>query len=92
MLNTQSINGIRFTPKEIDVIVCITSGCRRKKIAGILDVSARTIEGHIANIFHKTSLHSQEDIKDFVEKSSFFAQVRNHYLDLITGYPNWVLK
>jgi DNA-binding CsgD family transcriptional regulator len=78
------IKGINFTPKEIDVLACITKGCRSKKIAIILDVSTRTIEGHIANIFQKTSLHSQEHVRDFIEKSSALSEIKNHYGYLLT--------
>ena len=77
------INNIIFTAREIDVIACIVSIRRVKKIASILSISHRTVEGHIQNILLKTSLNSQESIKDFVEESSELILIKRHYCDLL---------
>lgn len=47
-MNLQQINQINdviFTPREIDVIACIINVRGVKKIADILGISHRTVEG-----------------------------------------------
>lgn len=64
-----SVNGVKITPREIEVISCIINVRGAKKIATILSISLRTVERHIHNIMLKSRCNSQEGIKDFVEKS-----------------------
>ena len=54
------IAGIKFTTKEIDVISCIVNARGIKKIAGLLILSPRTVEGHIQNIMLKLRCNSQK--------------------------------
>lgn len=77
------INDVIFTPREIDVIACIINVRRVKKIADILGISPRTVEGYIKTILRKISSNSQEGIKDFVEKSSQLVLIKQHYIDLL---------
>ncbi|WP_106874782.1 tetratricopeptide repeat protein [Candidatus Phycorickettsia trachydisci] len=77
------INGIIFTPREVDIISCITNVRGMKKIADILGISPRTVEGYVKNILTKISSNSQESIKDFVERSSGLLLIRQHYIDLL---------
>jgi len=76
------INNILFTPREIEVIACILHVRGAKKIANILDISQRTVEGHIKNILTKIGRASQEYIKDFVEYSPELAAVKKYYINL----------
>ncbi|KAB2834600.1 MAG: helix-turn-helix transcriptional regulator, partial [Caedimonadaceae bacterium] len=46
----ETINGIRFTPREIDAIAFIVSGRSTKKIASFLSISPKTVDNHIHNI------------------------------------------
>tara|TARA_B110000503_G_scaffold23960_1_gene37646 strand:- start:1852 stop:5037 length:3186 start_codon:yes stop_codon:yes gene_type:complete len=90
---TLKINNILFTSREIDIIACIAHVRGVKKIANILDISPRTIEGHIKNILVKINHHSQESIKDFVEYSSELLSIKNHYINLqIKQIFFWQLK
>ena len=61
------IKGITFTAREADIIACVLHLKGAKKIAQILNISPRTIEGHVRSILHKMEINSQEDIKDKVE-------------------------
>ena len=83
LLNIEFINGIYFTPREMEIISCILNVRGVKKIASILSISPRTVEGHIQNILLKISSNSQEHIKDFVERSEQISQLKNYYLDLL---------
>lgn len=88
--NLSTVDNIRFTKREIDVISCIVNAKRTsKKTASFLSIESRTIEVHIRNILSKLkealeqgdisklTSHSQEGIIDFIEASnkiSFFKQ------------------
>lgn len=77
------ISGITFTTREIDVISCILNARNTKKIATILLISPRTVETHIQNILLKIKGNSQEAIIDFIEKSTEFKFIKEHYLNLL---------
>ena len=87
------INGVYFTQREIEVISCILNVRGVKKIAAVLAISPRTVEGHIQNILLKLSCNSQESVKDFVERSEQILQINQYYLDLlITSFLKQQLK
>ncbi|MBY0293268.1 MAG: helix-turn-helix transcriptional regulator [Alphaproteobacteria bacterium] len=65
-----TINGITFTPREIDVIACLLSARGTSKIASFLSIAPRTIATHIRNIMLKLERNSRENILDFIEKTS----------------------
>ena len=81
-MQIQEINKIIFTPREIDVLACVVHDRGVKKIANILGISPRTIEGHIKNILLKIEANSQEGIKDFIEYSPKVVDIKKHYIDL----------
>ena len=78
-----TINNIRFTQREIDIITCLLSGKSGKVIASYLDISPKTVEAHTRNIMLKLECNSKEGIINFVEKSDKFSQIKNHYLQLL---------
>lgn len=78
----KNINGLTFTPREIDILACIISGRTAKKIATFLSISSRTVGTHIYNIMLKIGCNSQEHIIDFIEKSDNFILLKKHYLNL----------
>ena len=53
---------------------------RRKKITQILEVSPRTIEGHIQNTLHKIGGSSTENIKEEIEESSEIHFIKKRYI------------
>ena len=81
----KTINDIRFTPKEIDVMTCILSGRGRKAIGSLLTISDKTVETHIRNISQKLACNSQEAIREYLEKSNKFIAIRAHYLSLLAN-------
>ena len=44
------INGVKCTPREIDIISCIINGRNTKSTANILGISTKTVENHTRNI------------------------------------------
>lgn len=78
----ETISGINFTPRELDVIACILGGRTAKKIADYLRIKTRTVEHHCANIMKKLGCNSQERIIDFCEKSEEFTLLKKRYISL----------
>ncbi len=79
----KEINGVTFTPREIDIIACIVNGRGIKKIAASLKIASKTAESHVRNIMLKIECGSREHIIDFVEKSEAHLFIKQHYLDLL---------
>lgn len=77
------INGVSFTPKEIDVIACLLGGRTTKTIAQILFVKEKTVETHKYNVMRKLEGNSKESIINFIEKSAHFSNIKKHYLRLL---------
>jgi tetratricopeptide (TPR) repeat protein/DNA-binding CsgD family transcriptional regulator len=78
-----TLNAIKFTSREIDIITLIFHTRGSSKIAGFLSISTRTVETHTANIMRKMDAHSREGIIDFVEKSGQVPWVQKHYQNLL---------
>ena len=91
--NKHYINKIKFTNREIEVIVCLVNGRSVKKIALLLSISCKTVEVHIRNIMLKLECNSREKIIDFVELSQERAKLIDYYkLILEKNYFNLSLK
>lgn len=54
-----------------------------KKIASLLFISPKTVESHIRNIMQKLECHSQEYIRDFIEKTNKLIFIKQYYLYLL---------
>ena len=81
----KTINDIKFTPKEIDIMACILGGRGRKATGSLLTISEKTVEAHIRNISQKLECNSQETIREYLEKSNKFAVIRSRYLNLLAN-------
>jgi tetratricopeptide (TPR) repeat protein/DNA-binding CsgD family transcriptional regulator len=81
-LNT--IKDIKFTYREIDIIVCVLHNRGEKKIASILSISPRTVGTHMHNIMLKLGYNSRDSLIDFIEKSGKLLFARQYYLELLT--------
>jgi len=42
-----------LTPREKDIVSLIVSGASNKEIGEALDISERTVKGHLSNVFQK---------------------------------------
>ncbi len=80
-LNT--LNGIKFTRREMDVMACTLSGKSSKAIADILDISFRTVETHIYRVMQKLKYSSREELIQFIERSGHFSLVHTYYRHLL---------
>jgi Tfp pilus assembly protein PilF len=79
----ETICGVRFTPREIDVIACLLSGRATKSVADFLSIEEKTVETHKHNIMRKLECNSKEGIRGFIEKSDKLLIVKKHYLGLL---------
>ncbi|MBX9620791.1 MAG: LuxR C-terminal-related transcriptional regulator [Alphaproteobacteria bacterium] len=79
----ETVNGVRFTPREIEVIVYILSGRTAKAISSFLSVSPKTIETHIRNIMMRLECNSKEGIINFIEKSYKLSYIKQYHLCLL---------
>jgi tetratricopeptide (TPR) repeat protein/DNA-binding CsgD family transcriptional regulator len=70
------ISGIKFTPREIDILACLLTRRTAKDIASNLSLSRRTVENYIHNIMERTERNSRERIIDFLEKSDQLPSLR----------------
>jgi tetratricopeptide (TPR) repeat protein/DNA-binding CsgD family transcriptional regulator len=86
ILEAGSINGIKFTPREIDILACILSGRTAKKIASFLSLSPKTVENYIHNISIKLECNSRESIIDFLEASDKVHLLKQHYSELVCQF------
>ncbi len=53
---------VELTPTEFKVLELVAQGMSNKKIAEILKVSQRTVESHVSNMLHKTTLHNRTEL------------------------------
>lgn len=75
-----TINGVDFTPREIDVIACQLNGRgQRKEVAKFLSISENTVRTHIQNISLKIN---KQRLLDFVSISPARSFIHTYYLSL----------
>lgn len=78
-----SINDVKFTLREVDVMACLINNRGEKKIASILDIAPRTVSTHVYNITNKLNCNSRDQIIDFIEATGQIAHFREYYLHLL---------
>lgn len=50
---------IKLTKREIEVLTQVLEGKSAKQVADMFDVSERTVEFHVANIYDKLQVHNR---------------------------------
>lgn len=61
--------GTRYdlSPREVEVLALIGRGHTRQNVADTLGVSLQTAKTHVARIYHKLDVHSQQEMLDVLE-------------------------
>jgi DNA-binding NarL/FixJ family response regulator len=54
-----------LTPRELEVVGCITDGCSNKDIAYTFKISEETVKRHLSNIFDKTGVSTRLELALF---------------------------
>ena len=62
--------GSTLTSREVDVLRLIARGYTNNQIAKELSISARTVEGHRANLMGKLELHSRVELVEYAEQNN----------------------
>jgi two-component system response regulator NreC len=57
-----------LTHREVEVLRLIARGHTNNQIAERLSISARTVEGHRANLMDKLNLHSRVELVEYAEQ------------------------
>lgn len=79
----ESVNNVRFTRREIDIIAYLCGGRSAKTISSFLSITPKTIETHMRNIMMKLECNSRDGIIDFIEKSDKFLFIKRYYASLL---------
>ncbi|MBX9786961.1 MAG: tetratricopeptide repeat protein [Alphaproteobacteria bacterium] len=79
-----TVEGVKFSKREIDIISCILNGRTAKGIAHLLSISPRTSEVHTYNIMKKLNCSSRESVITKIEASNSLFIIKNYYLRLLT--------
>lgn len=85
-MENQTIKGIYFSKREIEVISCLCSGCSTKIIARILKISICSVNSYIQRIMLKMNCCSRREIVKFVESSDEYTKIRDIYIEINFGF------
>jgi len=82
------IDGVKFTPREVDIISCVLHGKSVKSIAQFFtgeekSLHVKSVESHISNIRRKISGSCKDSIINFLEKSGKYKFVLKYYQALL---------
>ena len=77
-----TLDGVHFTPREIDVIACFLNARGTSKIASLLSLAPNTVLVHTRNIMVKLGCNSRDSIIDFIERSHKLPILREYYVSL----------
>ena len=82
------IDGVKFTPREVDIIACVLHCKSVKSIAQFFtceekSLHIKSVESHISNIRRKISGSSKDSIINFLEKSDKYKFVLKYYQALL---------
>jgi DNA-binding NarL/FixJ family response regulator len=56
------LEGVRMTPRELEVIELIGEGFSNKEIAQRLNIASHTVKSHVRNVMEKLALHTRLQI------------------------------
>jgi DNA-binding NarL/FixJ family response regulator len=57
--------GCELTPREFEILKRVVDGCKNREIAGLLNVSIKTVEHHRATLMRKLKLRTMMDLIKF---------------------------
>jgi DNA-binding CsgD family transcriptional regulator len=60
-----SLRALGITSRELDVLRLVAEGRSNREIAERLYVSPKTVERHVASLFHRTGLHDRHALGEF---------------------------
>lgn len=68
------VDRVHLTEKEVEVLRRVCAGLRNKEIAAQLQVSVRTVEGHLESIFGRLGLRSRTEAAMYAATHGWFTE------------------
>ncbi|MDR1235539.1 MAG: LuxR C-terminal-related transcriptional regulator [Holosporaceae bacterium] len=65
--------------RELDVLACIVGRCSNKEIANLLNISPKTVETHVRNIFIKSNCVARETVVGLLKESGLMEELCSRY-------------
>jgi len=62
----------QLTPREREVVLLIARGYTYREVSSRLDISVKTLESHMSNIFGKLGVAGRHELTAMVYDSGFF--------------------
>ncbi len=81
----KDVGGVKFTPRQIQIISFVLAGKPTKTMAQLLSISPKSVDFHLDQVMKKIGCHSRSQISSFVEKSNRLSLFQEYYL-------NWIQK
>ena len=66
----ETLESVRMTPRERDVINLIAEGLSNKEIATRLNIATHTVKSHVRNVMEKLTLHTRLQIAAYAHKDA----------------------
>lgn len=64
-----SVERLNLTPRENEILQCLSRGLKDKEIASALNLSVWTVHGHVKSVFEKLHVHSRtEAVVKYLQK------------------------
>lgn len=60
------IEDVRLTPREREVLQCISKGCTNQEIAALLLVEIGTVKNHVHNILEKLNVSNRDEAASYL--------------------------
>lgn len=70
-----------FSPREQEVLVCLTRGMSDRDIAQALFISVRTVQTHLAHIYEKMGVHSRTEAALMAVHAGWLSLAENQAAD-----------
>jgi DNA-binding NarL/FixJ family response regulator len=67
----QGVERSRLTAREQEIVRLIADGKTNKEVAGMLNISVRTVETHRSNIMEKLDIHTVSDLVLYAVRNGF---------------------
>jgi DNA-binding NarL/FixJ family response regulator len=64
----ETLESVRMTPREREVINLIAEGLSNKEIAGRLNIATHTVKSHVRNVMEKLTLHTRLQIAAYAHR------------------------
>lgn len=66
----ETLESVRMTPRERDVINLIAEGLANKEIAARLNIATHTVKSHVRNVMEKLMLHTRLQIAAYAHRET----------------------